>query len=361
MHGNTFGKAFSVTTFGESHGAAIGCVIDGCPPQLKLDLAHLQRQLDRRRPGASRHTTQRNEPDRAEILSGLADGKTTGAPIAILIRNADQRSKDYDDLKDKFRPGHADYTYWAKYGVRDHRGGGRSSARETAARVAAGAVAQQLLRREHSVRVRGFLRSMGRIDLPFRSWRQADSNPFFCADGSKVALLEEEIARLRRERDSCGATVEVRAENVPAGWGEPVFGKVDAEIAGAMMGINAVKGVEIGDGFALARARGSEAADEMEPGWRFRTNRAGGVLGGITSGADVVVRLAFKPTSSIARELDTVGPRGAATKVATKGRHDPCVGIRAVPIAEAMLALVLADHLMRDRAQCNTTRKEKKR
>ena len=361
MQGNTFGRAFSVTTFGESHGPALGCVVDGCPPRLKVDLDHLQRQLDRRRPGQSRHTTQRRESDRAEILSGMFEGRTTGAPLTILIRNSDQRPKDYEALKDRFRPGHADYTYLAKYGVRDHRGSGRASARETVARVAAGAVAQQLLRRDHGVRVRGFLRSMGEIDLPFRSWSHVERNPFFCADSAKAAMLAAEIGRLRRAGDSCGAVVEVRASNVCAGWGEPVFSKIDADIAAAMMGINAAKGVEIGDGFALARSRGGEASDQMEPPFRFRTNRAGGTLGGITNGEEIVVRIAFKPTSSIVAGLDTVDVKGKAARISTKGRHDPCVGIRAVPIAEAMLALVLADHCLRHRAQCQKPPKKKEK
>lgn len=352
MSANTFGHAFRVTTFGESHGPAIGCVIDGCPPNLEIDLDDVRRQLRRRRPGQSRHTTQRRESDEPEILSGLFEGRTTGSPIAILIRNEDQKPKDYDAIRDKFRPGHADFTYLAKYGIRDHRGSGRASARETAARVAAGAVARQLLARDRSVRVRGFLASMGGIDIPFRSWEDVEANPFFAPDSSAAGDLERLVDTLRREGDSCGATVEVRADNVPAGWGEPVFGKIDADIAHAMMGINAAKGVEIGQGFAAARARGSGHSDQMEPPSRFVTNNAGGILGGITNGAEIVVRVAFKPTSSITRELRTVDRHGNATTISTKGRHDPCVAIRAVPIAEAMLALVLADHHLRHRAQC---------
>lgn len=356
MAGNTFGERFRVTTFGESHGPAIGCVIDGCPPGLEIDLGEMRRQLRRRRPGQSRHTTQRRESDEPEILSGLFEGRTTGAPIAILVRNEDQKPRDYEAIRDKFRPGHADFTYLAKYGIRDHRGGGRASARETAARVAAGAVARQLLARDHSVWVRGFLATMGDIDIPFRSWEDAESSPFFAPDSGATDRLAALVETLRREGDSCGATVEVRAGNVPAGWGEPVFGKIDADIAAAMMGINAAKGVEIGQGFAAARARGSGHSDQMEPPFRFATNNAGGTLGGITTGAEIVVRVAFKPTSSITRELRTVDRDGNPATISTKGRHDPCVAIRAVPIAEAMLALTLADHCLRHRAQCGDTR-----
>ncbi len=352
MAGNTFGAAFRVTTFGESHGSQLGCVIDGCPPRLKIDCDHLQRQLDRRRPGQSSHTTQRNEKDIAHIVSGVFEGMTTGAPIAIVIANSNQRSKDYEMIKDKFRPGHADFTYQAKYGIRDHRGGGRSSARETVARVAAGAIAQQLLKRDHSVRIRGFLSAMGEISVPFKSWKDVEANAFFAPDRSFEERLRKRIETLRREGDSCGAVVEVHADHVPPGWGEPVFGKIDADLAHALMGINAVKGVEIGAGFEAAKMKGSENADQMSPPDRFRTNNAGGILGGITNGAEITARVAFKPTSSITQELKTVDRRGKATRIATKGRHDPCVGIRAVPIVEAMTALVLADHCLRHRAQC---------
>ena len=350
MAGNTFGKLFSVSTFGESHGAALGCVIDGCPPRIALAESDIQKELDRRRPGTSKHVTQRREKDRAEILSGVFEGKTTGAPIGILVRNTDAKSRDYENLREVFRPGHADFTYWKKYGIRDHRGGGRSSARETAMRVAAGAVARKVLA-QWKVIVRGRLAQMGGIDVPFKSWKAVAENPFFVADNAAVPQLEDKIKTLRREGDSCGAIVEVSARNVPPGWGEPVFDRLDADIAAALMGINAVKGVEIGAGFAAASQTGSTHGDEMTAGG-FAANNAGGILGGISSGQEIVARLAIKPAASIRIPRRTVSVAGKETAVITTGRHDPCVGIRAVPVAEAMLALVLADHALRDRGQC---------
>lgn len=350
MSGNTFGKLFCITTFGESHGAALGCVIDGCPPMIPLAESDIQRDLDRRRPGTSRHVTQRREADCAEILSGVFNGKTTGAPIGILIRNTDAKSRDYENLRETFRPGHADFTYWKKYGVRDHRGGGRASARETAMRVAAGAVARKVLA-QWKVVVRGRLAQMGGIDAPCKSWKATNENPFFSADNAVVPQLEEKIRRLRRDGDSCGAIVEVAARNVPAGWGEPVFDRLDADIARALMSINAVKGVEIGAGFAAAMQTGSMHGDEITAAG-FASNNAGGILGGISSGQDIVARLAVKPAASIRIPKRTVSVSGKETVVATAGRHDPCVGIRAVPVAEAMLALVLADHALRNRGQC---------
>lgn len=352
MSGNVFGKVFCVGTFGESHGAALGCMIDGCPPGIKIEAADIQRDLNRRRPGTSRQVTQRREPDRAEILSGVFEGRTTGAPIGILIRNADAKSRDYENLRDCFRPGHADWTYWQKYGIRDHRGGGRSSARETAMRVAAGAVARRVLD-AWGVVVRGRLARMGGIDIPLKSWKAAEENPFFAADADAEKPLAEKIKQLRRAGDSCGAVVEVVARHVPAGWGEPVFDRLDADIAKALMGINAVKGVEIGAGFAAADQTGGEHGDEITAKG-FASNNAGGVLGGISSGQDIVARLAVKPASSIRIPRRTVNIRGKETTVSTSGRHDPCVGIRAVPVAEAMLALTLADHALRHRAQCGT-------
>ena len=351
MGGNVFGKLFRVATFGESHGAAIGCVVDGCPPRIALSPSDVQTQLDRRRPGSSRHVSQRREPDAAEILSGVFEGQTTGAPIAMLIRNTDAKSGDYDNLRDTFRPGHADYAYHKKYGIRDHRGGGRSSARETAARVAAAAVARKVLQTLGGVEIRGRLAQMGGINLPATDWNAADDNPFFSADVNSLPLLEEKIKQLRRDGDSCGAVVEVVALSPPAGWGAPVFDRLDADIAAAMMSINAVKGVEIGDGFAAAAQLGSVHGDEMRADG-FVSNHAGGVLGGISTGQDIVVRLAVKPASSIRIPRKTVNADGEETSVATTGRHDPCVGIRAVPVAEAMLALTLADHALRHRGQC---------
>lgn len=350
MSGNTFGKLFCVSTFGESHGAALGCTIDGCPPGIKIDAADIQRDLDRRRPGASQQVTQRREPDRAEILSGVFEGRTTGAPLGILIRNADAKPRDYENLRDCFRPGHADWTYWKKYGIRDHRGGGRSSARETAMRVAAGAVARRVLD-AWKVIVRGRLATMGGIAIPLKSWKMTEENPFFAADNAAEKELAAKIKELRRAGDSCGAVVEVVARNVPVGWGEPVFDRLDADIAKAMMGINAVKGVEIGDGFAAAAQNGGEHGDEITAKG-FATNHAGGVLGGISSGQDIVARIAIKPAASIRLPRRTINIRGEETTVSTAGRHDPCVGIRAVPVAEAMLALTLADHALRHRGQC---------
>ena len=351
MRGNSFGVAFCVSTFGESHGAAVGCVADGCPPGLALCEADLARDLERRRPGRSRHVTQRKENDQAEILSGVFEGQTTGAPIAILIRNADARPQDYERLRNTFRPGHADYSWWKKYGVRDHRGGGRSSARETAARVAAGAVARKWLSETLGARVLGCLAQMGDIALPFQSWAAAERNPFFAPRDDATEKLAAKIEALRRDGDSCGAIVRVCAQGVPAGLGAPVFDRLDADIAKAMMSINAVKGVEIGAGFAAATMSGSAHGDEMVGG-KFLSNNAGGVLGGVSSGQDLEVKIAVKPTSSIRREMRTVTADGRAATVSTTGRHDPCVGIRAVPVAEAMLALVLMDHALRQRGQC---------
>lgn len=350
MSGNTLGKLFCVTSFGESHGPAIGCVVDGCPPGMELSEADIQPELDRRRPGTSRHVTQRQETDTVEILSGVFEGRTTGTSIGLLIRNRDARSKDYDTIKDTFRPGHADYTYWMKYGIRDHRGGGRQSARETAVRVAAGAIAKKWLRERYGVSVRGYLSRLGPIAIPLTDWSAVDSNPFFVADNSFVPQLETYMDDLRRDGDSVGAQVTVVAQGVPPGWGEPVYDKLDADIAYAMMNINAVKGVEIGAGFAAVAQRGSEHGDEMTPEG-YLSNHAGGILGGISSGQDVVVNLAIKPTSSIRIARRSVDKQGNPTQVETLGRHDPCVGIRATPIAEAMLALVLMDHALRHRAQ----------
>jgi len=351
MAGNTFGTVFTVTSFGESHGPAIGCVVDGCPPGLALTEADIQRELDRRKPGTSRHVTQRREPDTVEILSGVYEGMTTGTPIALLIRNVDQRSKDYGNLVETFRPGHADYAYTMKYGRRDPRGGGRSSARETAVRVAAGAIAKKWLRERHGVVIRGFMAQLGPIEIPFVSWEHVEQNPFFAPNLELVPELERFMDALRKAGDSVGARLTVVARGVPPGWGEPVFGRLDAEIAAAMMSINAVKGVEIGDGFAVVTQRGSEHGDELTP-QGFLSNHAGGILGGISTGQDVVVHLAVKPTSSIRLERRSIDLRGVPTTVATHGRHDPCVGIRATPIAEAMLALVLLDQALRHRAQC---------
>ena len=351
MSGNTFGHLFCVTTFGESHGAAIGCVVDGCPPGMELSSADMQPDLDRRKPGTSRHVTQRKEEDQVEILSGVFEGKTTGTPIALLIRNTDQRSQDYGRIAEQFRPGHADFTYWHKYGRRDHRGGGRSSARLTAPAVAAAAIAKKWLHLQYGTRVRGHLSQMGEIPIPFVSWDVVEENPFFVPNAAIIPQLEAYLDAIRKDRDSVGAKVRVVAENVPIGLGEPLYDKLDADIAWAMMGINAVKGVEIGAGFASVAQRGSVHGDEMTR-QGFRANNAGGVLGGISSGQDIEVSIAIKPTSSIAtprRSLDTAGNE---IEVVTTGRHDPCVGIRATPIAEAMLALVLMDHALRHRAQC---------
>ncbi len=351
MSGNTFGHLFRVTSFGESHGPAIGCVVDGCPPGLELDAAAIQHDLDRRRPGTSRHVTQRREPDTVEILSGVFEGRSTGTPIALLLRNQDARSGDYASIAQTFRPGHADYTYWQKYGIRDHRGGGRASARETAVRVAAGAIARKWLAERHGVTVRGSIVQIGERAIPFEGYEHVDRNPFFAANASMIGELEAAMDRLRASGDSCGAKVRVVASGVPVGWGEPVYGRLDADLASAMMGINAVKGVEIGAGFASVGQKGTEHSDEMTPEG-FATNHAGGILGGISTGQDVVVTIAVKPTSSIRLDRHSIDKAGRPVVVNTHGRHDPCVGIRATPIAEAMLALVLIDHALRHRAQC---------
>jgi chorismate synthase len=350
MSGNTIGTLFCVTSFGESHGPAIGCVVDGCPPGMALDTADVQRDLDRRKPGTSRHVTQRRESDTVEILSGVFEGRTTGTPIALLIRNEDARSKDYASIADTFRPGHADYSYLQKYGIRDYRGGGRQSARETAVRVAAGAIARKWLRERHGVEIRGHLVQLGAKAIPFKGWQHVDANPFFAANAEIVAELEAFMDALRKSGDSCGARITAIASGVPAGWGEPVYGKLDAELAAAMMSINAVKGVEIGAGFASVTQKGTEHSDEMSP-QGFLSNNAGGILGGISTGQDVVVSIAVKPTSSVRLDRRTIDKAGNAVIVNTHGRHDPCVGIRATPIVEAMLALVLMDHALRHRAQ----------
>ncbi|TXF96807.1 chorismate synthase [Massilia arenae] len=353
MSGNTFGKLFSVTTFGESHGPAIGCVIDGCPPGMTLSEADIQPELDRRKPGTSRHVTQRQEADRVEILSGVYQGVTTGTPIALLIRNEDQRSKDYGNIAESFRPGHADYTYWHKYGVRDSRGGGRSSARLTAPVVGAGAVARKWLREKYGTELMGYMSALGDIAVPFEGWEHVHANPFFAATGDAALLqrMEEAMDQLRRDGDSIGARIDVVARGVPVGLGQPIYDKLDADIAYAMMGINAVKGVEIGAGFASVAQRGSEHGDELTLEG-FVGNHAGGVLGGISTGQDITVSLAIKPTSSIRVPRRSIDKAGNPATVETFGRHDPCVGIRATPIAEAMLALVLIDHALMNRAQC---------
>jgi chorismate synthase len=350
MSGNTFGKLFAVTNFGESHGPAIGCVIDGCPPGMSLSEADIQPDLDRRRPGTSRHVTQRNEPDAVEILSGVYQGQTTGTPICLLIRNTDQRSKDYGDIAQAFRPGHADYTYLHKYGLRDPRGGGRSSARLTAPMVAAGAVAKKWLKAQYGTEFRGCMTQIGDQVIPFESWAHVPNNPFF-APIADVSALEAYMDALRKAGDSCGARIRVTASNVPVGLGEPLFDKLDADIAYAMMGINAVKGVEIGAGFASVAQRGSMHGDSLSP-QGFKSNNAGGTLGGISTGQDLEVSIAIKPTSSIITPRESITVQGESTEVITKGRHDPCVGIRATPIAEAFLALVVMDHALRHRAQC---------
>ncbi len=350
MSGNSIGKLFMVTTFGESHGPALGAIVDGCPPGLELSEADLQKDLDRRRPGKSRHTTQRREPDRVRILSGVFEGKTTGAPIGLSIENADQRSQDYAAIQNLFRPGHADYTYQQKYGIRDYRGGGRSSARETAMRVAAGAIAKRYLRERHGILIRGFVAQLGPITPEVFDWQEVERNPFFFPDKGKVPELDVYMDALREEGDSIGARVTVTASGAPPGLGEPVFDRLDADIARALMGINAVKGVEIGAGFACVEQKGSEHRDEITPDG-FLGNNAGGVLGGISSGQDVIATIALKPTSSIRLPGRTVDVHGKPVEVTTHGRHDPCVGIRATPIAEAMLAIVLMDHLLRHRAQ----------
>lgn len=350
MSGNTLGTLFTLTSFGESHGAAIGGVVDGCPPGLELSAEDLQIDLDRRKPGTSRHVTQRQEADAVEILSGVFEGKTTGAPIGLLIRNTDQRSQDYSKIMDTFRPGHADYTYSQKYGVRDYRGGGRSSARETAVRVAAGAIAKKWLSEHFGITVRGYMSQLGEIAIPFETWDCVNDNPFFAPNTSILPQLEAYLDKVRAERDSVGAQITVVAEGVPVGWGEPVFDRLDADIAHAIMSINAVKGVEIGAGFASVAQRGSVHSDEMTP-QGFVTNHAGGVLGGISTGQEIRVNVALKPTSSIPQERRSIDKHGNAVTMQTTGRHDPCVGVRATPIAEAMLALVLMDHALRHRAQ----------
>ncbi len=350
MSGNTLGTLYCVTSFGESHGPAIGCVVDGCPPGLALCAADIQGELDRRKPGTSRHVTQRRESDTVEILSGVFEGVTTGTPIALLIRNEDQRSKDYANIAETFRPGHADYAYWQKYGVRDYRGGGRSSARETAVRVAAGAIAKKWLAARYGVAIRGHLVQIGPNVVPFEGWAHVGANPFFVANATMVPELEAFMDRLRKSGDSCGAKITVVAEGVPVGWGEPVYGRLDADLAQAMMGINAVKGVEIGAGFASVAQRGTEHSDEMTPAG-FTSNNAGGILGGIATGQDIVVSIAIKPTSSVRLDRHSIDKAGNPVVVNTHGRHDPCVGIRATPIAEAMMAIVLMDHALRHRAQ----------
>ncbi len=350
MSGNSIGKLFTVTTFGESHGPALGCIVDGCPPGLALAEADLQRDLDRRRPGKSRHTTQRREPDQVKILSGVFEGKTTGTPIGLLIENTDQRSKDYSNIADRFRPGHADYGYTQKYGFRDYRGGGRSSARETAMRVAAGAIAKKYLQSRLGIVIRGYLSQLGPLTLDFVSWTAVEENPFFCPDPNRVEELEAFMDALRKSGDSVGAKVTVIATGVPPGWGEPVFDRLDAELAHALMSINAVKGVEIGSGFQCVAAKGTEFRDEMTP-QGFLSNHAGGILGGISSGQDIIAHIALKPTSSLRLPGRSIDIHGQPVEVVTKGRHDPCVGIRATPIAEAMVAITLMDHCLRHRAQ----------
>jgi len=360
MSGNTLGKLFCVTSFGESHGPAIGCVVDGCPPGMALSGADIQPELDRRKPGTSRHVTQRREEDTVEILSGVFEGRTTGTPIALLIRNVDARSKDYAKIKDLFRPGHADYTYLQKYGVRDYRGGGRQSARETAVRVAAAAIAKKWLHDKYGVAVRGCMAQLGPIEIPFKSWDAVGTNPFFAPNAEIVPQLEEFMDRLRKSGDSCGARIATVASGVPAGWGEPVYDKLDADLAYNMMSINAVKGVEIGAGFRAVTQKGTEHSDEMTP-QGFISNNAGGILGGISTGQDIVVNVAVKPTSSIRLPRRTIDRAGRPAVIETHGRHDPCVGIRATPICEAMMALTLIDHALRHRAQnadvsCETPR-----
>jgi len=350
MAGNSFGRIFTVTSFGESHGPAIGCVVDGCPPGLVLSVDDIQHDLDRRKPGTSRHVTQRQESDTVEILSGVFEGRTTGTPIALLIRNEDARSRDYGNLIDTFRPGHADYTYWQKYGIRDHRGGGRASARETAVRVAAAAIARKWLWEKYGVVIRGYLSQIGPLEAPFKSWAEVNKNPFFSANSEVVPKFESFMDELRKAGDSVGAKITTVAESVPVGWGGPVYAKLDADLAGAMMSINAVKAVEIGAGFGSVIQRGSEHGDELTPDG-FVTNHAGGILGGISTGQDIVVTIGIKPTSSIRVARRSIDKQGKPVTVETNGRHDPCVGIRATPIAEAMMALVLMDHALLHRAQ----------
>ena len=350
MSGNTIGKNFTVTTFGESHGVALGCVIDGCPPGIEISSEEIQKELDLRKPGSNKYTTQRKENDEVEILSGIFEGITTGTPIGLLIRNKDQRSSDYDELKDVFRPSHADYSYIQKYGIRDHRGGGRSSARETSMRVAAGAIAKKFLKSKLSIEIDGYVSQIGKFKIESFEKDEIKNNPFFCPDKNLIPELEKYIDELRKEGDSIGAKITVCASGMPLGLGEPVFDKLDADIAHALMSINAVKGVEIGSGFEVINLQGSENRDEMSPDG-FKSNNSGGISGGISTGQDLVASIALKPTSSIMVEGDTVNKKGESVKVQSKGRHDPCVGIRAVPIAEAMIAIVLTDHFLRNRAQ----------
>ncbi|MCM8855501.1 MAG: chorismate synthase [Candidatus Thiodiazotropha sp.] len=350
MSGNSIGKLFTVTSFGESHGPAIGCIVDGCPPGLTLSASDLQHDLDRRKPGTSRHTTQRREADEVEILSGVFEGRTTGTPIGLIIHNTDQRSKDYSEIMDRFRPGHADYTYNQKYGFRDYRGGGRSSARETAMRVAAGGIAKKYLRERYGIQIRGYLSQLGPIKVEKLDWDQVEKNPFFSPDEDKVVEMESYMDTLRKAGNSVGARINVVASGMPAGLGEPIFDRLDAELAHALMSINAVKGVELGDGFRCVEQKGTEHRDEMTPDG-FLSNHAGGVLGGISSGQDLLASIALKPTSSLRLPGQTVNRTGEPVEVVTKGRHDPCVGIRATPIAEAMMAIVVMDHLLRHRGQ----------
>jgi chorismate synthase len=350
VSGNSFGKSFIVTTFGESHGLALGCIVDGCPPGMELSEADIQGDLDRRRPGRNKHTTQRNEPDQVRILSGVFEGKTTGTPIGLIIENMDQRSKDYGDIKDKFRPGHADYTYQQKYGIRDYRGGGRSSARETAMRVAAGAIARKYLNERAGIDIHGFVAQLGPIELRASDLSIVNDNPFFCADPDKLDELDKFMSDLRDEGDSIGAKISILARGLPPGLGEPVFDKLEADLAHGLMSINAVKGVEVGAGFAAVSQRGSQHRDEMSA-TGFSKNDAGGTLGGISSGQDLITSIALKPTSSISKAGKTIDRSGTETEIVTKGRHDPCVGLRATPIAEAMVALVIMDHYLRNRAQ----------
>ncbi|EFP94934.1 chorismate synthase [Vibrio caribbeanicus] len=350
MAGNSIGQHFRVTTFGESHGLALGCIVDGCPPGLEISESDIQVDLDRRRPGTSRYTTARREPDEVKILSGVFEGKTTGTSIGLLIENTDQRSKDYSEIKDKFRPGHADYTYHQKYGVRDYRGGGRSSARETAMRVAAGAIAKKYLKQEFGIEIRAYLSQMGDVSIQKVDWDEIENNAFFCPDSDKVSEFDQLIRDLKKQGDSIGAKIQVVATGVPVGLGEPVFDRLDADIAHALMSINAVKGVEIGDGFDVVKQKGSEHRDALTPKG-FASNHSGGVLGGISTGQEIVANIALKPTSSITVPGETINRNGESTELITKGRHDPCVGIRAVPIAEAMLAIVILDHLLRHRGQ----------
>lgn len=351
MAGNTLGQVFRVTTFGESHGVALGCIIDGCPPGLVISEADIQAELDRRKPGTSKFTTARREPDQVKILSGVFEGVTTGTPIGLLIENTDQRSQDYSKIAETFRPAHADYTYLQKYGVRDYRGGGRSSARETAMRVAAGAIAKKYLKERLGVEVRGYLSQLGPIKVEQVDWSIIDSNPFFCPDSAKVSEMEAYMTELKKTGDSIGAKITIVAKNVPVGLGEPVFDRLDADLAHALMSINAVKGVEIGDGFEVVEQKGTQHRDEMSPEEGFLSNHAGGILGGISSGQDIIAHIALKPTSSVTVPGKSINRQGEAVEMITKGRHDPCVGIRATPIAEAQMAIVLLDHFMRQRAQ----------